>query len=568
MLNARLHANEDFEALGKAFLIRDPVHGYIQIAAHERILVDHPVTQRLRRINQTGLADLVYPEARTSRLAHSLGAMHLASRFLIAAIENAKERDVLTFFAGMEKLNLVTDFKSSDASLDDLLFADRLEGGGLKAATIVFRHKRLRQRAMKYKRLLGLAEAGLRLAALFHDLGHLPFSHDMEFAIEEYVARSKRGKRSIPKGFSALVGGHPHEVIGHELASLVFQSLIDSQPSAVKAAFALARQILHVPDGFYDQPTPNAGVIEWLHSLVDGEVDVDRADYLLRDARALGFEFAIYDLDRLISNLVLVRHNELGLATAIEERGFSALESFYVSRSRSNQYLPRHHKVAQIAMAFRYGAENILASERCRDFRKTLGRLGKGGEYSKDEAEKVLISFGEFDDTWWLQQMRAESKSSGTLFAACSRLILYRKPTLVSAWKRKGDLSSTQVLSLNSYISESLTDLSKLRDKLRPLGVLVLVHQFRPVRLRPIGENAGESLMLLKTGKDSLVPVTKHSALIRSLINAWNSDIHLHVFQVAGGPLTTDEIVQLILAGGKNCISEERSLKEGPDSKS
>lgn len=539
----------------KAFLIRDPIHGYIQVAAHERILVDHPVTQRLRRINQTGLADLVYPEARTSRFAHSVGAMHLASRFLISAIENAKESDALKFFAGIGALDLVVKLRPSLASLDELLFADRLEGGGLKAATIVFRYKKLRQRGMKYKRLLGLAEAGLRLAALFHDLGHLPFSHDMEFALQEYVGRCKREHKPIPIGLRTLVSGHPHEVIGHELARLVFQGLIQTQAPAVKAAFALAGKILDVPSGFYNQPTPNAGVVEWLHSLVDGEVDVDRADYLLRDARALGFEFAVYDLDRLISNLVLVTDNDLGLTTAIEERGFSALESFYVSRSRSNQYLPRHHKVAQIAIAFRYLAENILGSDTCREFRRTLSRLGESGSYSKNEAENLLIKFGEFDDTWWAQVMRAERKSTPVLFAACSSLILYRKPTFVSMWKRKGDLSWTQVLSLNSYLSESLTDLSKLRDRLRSRGILVIVHQFRPVQLRPTGDNARESLMLLKTGKNSLVPVTKHSTLIRSLIKAWERDIHMHVFQLASGQFTTDEIVQLILAGGTEVIS-------------
>jgi len=536
--------------VGKALLIRDPVHGYIQVAAHERILVDHPVTQRLRRINQTGLADLVYPEARTSRFAHSLGAMHLASRFLISAVENANEADAIDFFARLEGRDLLGELALDIAALDDLLFADRLEGGGLKAATVVFRHKKLRQRGTKYKRLLGLAEAGLRLAALFHDLGHLPFSHDMEFAFEEYIARCKQQKKSIPEGLRTLVGGPPHEVIGHELAQLVFQTLVQSQTLAVKAAFRLARKILQVPGGFYDQPTPNAGAIEWLHSLVDGEVDVDRADYLLRDARALGFEFAIYDLDRLISNLVLVKHNELGLTTAVEERGFSALESFYVSRSRSNQYLPRHHKVAQVAIAFRYLAESILGCKQCREFRRTLSRLGKGGTYSKAEAKRLLISFGEFDDTWWLQVMRAECQSTAALFRACADLILHRKPTLTSIWKRKGDLSRTQVLSLNSYLSESLKDLSTLRDKLRRIGILLLVHRFHPVRLRPTGDNAGESLMLLKTGKNSLVPVTKHSILIHSLIKAWKKDIHLHVFRLTGKASSADEIVQLILSGG------------------
>jgi hypothetical protein len=47
----------------KSFVIKDPVHGYLRIAAHERIIVDHPITQRLHRITQTGLAEFVFPEA-------------------------------------------------------------------------------------------------------------------------------------------------------------------------------------------------------------------------------------------------------------------------------------------------------------------------------------------------------------------------------------------------------------------------------------------------------------------------------------------------------------------------
>src|SRR3954447_24597657 len=69
--------------------IRDPVHGYITVTTIEQVLLDQPVTQRLRWVAQSGLAQLVFPEVRTSRFTHSLGAMHLASRFLRGALLNA-----------------------------------------------------------------------------------------------------------------------------------------------------------------------------------------------------------------------------------------------------------------------------------------------------------------------------------------------------------------------------------------------------------------------------------------------------------------------------------------------
>jgi uncharacterized protein len=58
----------------------DPVHGYISLTPIEQPLIDSRAAQRLRYVGQAGLAHLVYPDLRTSRFVHSLGAMHLASR--------------------------------------------------------------------------------------------------------------------------------------------------------------------------------------------------------------------------------------------------------------------------------------------------------------------------------------------------------------------------------------------------------------------------------------------------------------------------------------------------------
>ena len=59
-------------------IINDPVYGFITID-NEIIykIVSHPYYQRLRRIHQMALAQLVYPGAVHSRLHHSLGAYHL-----------------------------------------------------------------------------------------------------------------------------------------------------------------------------------------------------------------------------------------------------------------------------------------------------------------------------------------------------------------------------------------------------------------------------------------------------------------------------------------------------------
>jgi uncharacterized protein len=172
-------------ATGRPFVVRDPVHGYLSVAPHERLIVDEPITQRLRRIGQTGLAEMVFPEAKTSRFVHSLGAMHLASRFVIAALENASADEVQGFFKDVSEGIDWTTLHPED--LDELLG----HSGALDALSAIrfssFVDPTSNQ-GRENRRLLALVEGALRLAALFHDLGHLPFSHDTEFALKDFAS--------------------------------------------------------------------------------------------------------------------------------------------------------------------------------------------------------------------------------------------------------------------------------------------------------------------------------------------------------------------------------------------
>ncbi len=75
----------------KKKIINDPVHGFIEIT--DDLLFDvleHPFVQRLGRIKQLGVTNLVYPGAVHTRLMHSLGAMHLMHE----AIKNLREKGI------------------------------------------------------------------------------------------------------------------------------------------------------------------------------------------------------------------------------------------------------------------------------------------------------------------------------------------------------------------------------------------------------------------------------------------------------------------------------------------
>lgn len=59
-------------------IINDPVHGFINIPYEILFdVIEHPYFQRLRRISQTGLLNLIFPGATHTRFHHALGAMHL-----------------------------------------------------------------------------------------------------------------------------------------------------------------------------------------------------------------------------------------------------------------------------------------------------------------------------------------------------------------------------------------------------------------------------------------------------------------------------------------------------------
>jgi len=79
--------------------IRDPVHGFIHRRDAEEKIIDTPIFQRLRRIKQLAMANLVYPGATHTRFDHSIGVMHVAGLMGEILLDDPDEIEIVRLAA-------------------------------------------------------------------------------------------------------------------------------------------------------------------------------------------------------------------------------------------------------------------------------------------------------------------------------------------------------------------------------------------------------------------------------------------------------------------------------------
>ncbi|MEO8380190.1 MAG: HD domain-containing protein, partial [Acidobacteriota bacterium] len=244
--------------------IRDPIHTFIRVSSDERRVIDSRAFQRLRDIHQLALTYMVYPGATHRRFEHCLGVMDLAGRVFDVIVRQDHRADaVRQYFPPDDKL--------------------------------------------------GYWRTVVRMGALCHDLGHMPFSHGAE---------------------ELLPAGYHHEQLSVDV-------ILSPEMRKIWSDMPLKEtDVAKVAVGLKKWPGPASDFSPWdelMTEIVTGDAfGVDRIDYLLRDSHHAGVAYGRFDHYRLIDTLRILPSADPDKpgkpVIGIERGGLHAAEGLQLAR--------------------------------------------------------------------------------------------------------------------------------------------------------------------------------------------------------------------------------------------
>lgn len=288
--------------------IKDPVYGYVTIPIqYIKDIIDNALFQRLRRIIQTSYSPL-YSSALHNRFVHSIGVLHLGK--IVA-----------------ERLKLVIQEKKI---LDE-------------------------EAAEKYAN-------AYELACLLHDIGHAPFSHTGEiyykndkFQVVDLHNRlcqlvpSKEFKEDLPSESDSAA---PHEIMSAIVGIKEFGRIIGDKENIE----LFARCIVGYE---YKNSTKENEIKNCFIGMLNSKViDVDRLDYLIRDAYTSGFATMSIDYERLLNALTVVQKDG-HYKIAYQKDAVSVIENVVYAHDAERKWIQNHPIVLYEAYIIKHILEHL-----------------------------------------------------------------------------------------------------------------------------------------------------------------------------------------------------------------
>ncbi|MDQ1264378.1 MAG: uncharacterized protein QG559_1379 [Campylobacterota bacterium] len=426
--------------------INDTIYSHIEHTKLEAYLLQSKIVSRLQFITQNALAYFAFPSINTKRYIHSIGTMHIASHMYKSALLNAnktlRNKFLKELYTAIKKIE--PDAKSSKV----IQKSDFFEDDTLYQFLIP-----LRDEKEKYAYLLSLE--AIRVAALLHDVGHFPFSHQVEYAMESLYEKYAKTKEKNTKEskfiefYELLTNKNNlvlHEAMGLEFTKMLFEYEVPSflpkktDKEYVKVVYKLAYFILEdkVFEGF------DFGVI---HSIINSTVDADRLDYINRDMLSSGYIGGAVDLLRIAKQAVLTSAKE---AYTISFFDNAILDIEHMLEMRFNLYkkVIFNHQIAKKDAMLENLIVHLVKEYFNEPKNKKTNNISMLWNFLKEkESEKRLDTISLLDENWLISlfkedyfNLKYSQKTEKEKVLMIFEEVLFGKKYFNSIWKNLNDL--------------------------------------------------------------------------------------------------------------------------------
>ena len=225
----------------------------------------------------------------------------------------------------------------------------------------------------------------VQCAAFLHDVGHLPYSHTLEFVLHERFGIDHEDvSRRLIRGEESVLSPSDKRILGRYSSIPEVLERFGIDPIEVagllggKAPSSGPQKTLTRTKG---QTHFNAK--RYLSQIINGPVDSDQLDYLKRDAHYTGVAFGVIDLERLFETLQVFNGD-----LVVERGGLSAIEGMLVARALmfSSVYFHKTVRISELMLAKaveQLGTEEIDRMHSMTDSSLLSYLVAKGGYYEE-----------------------------------------------------------------------------------------------------------------------------------------------------------------------------------------